>query len=167
MEFVYDGLGAPLGTGAYPTSADEEAIREALPAALRTLFTVSVHTGLRLSEQLGLTWGDVDFLTPGDHRGAVQVGLLPTGARPGRQVEPLGHGRCRPAQRPGPRWLAHAGDGAALQPPGPDAAAGGRGAPGPVDQSRCGTAEPVWNGPESVPMRLCRRLVYRKYLPRL
>lgn len=58
--------------------AEEDAVRAQLsPEALRTgrptldarhadlrpLFSVSVHTGLRWSEQIALTWGDVDFLT--------------------------------------------------------------------------------------------------------
>ncbi len=42
---------------------DEQAIRAALRSDLRPLFTVSVHTGLRWSEQLALRWRDVDFFT--------------------------------------------------------------------------------------------------------
>jgi site-specific recombinase XerD len=42
---------------------DEPAIRAALRPDLRPLFTVSVHTGLRWSEQLALRWRDVDFFT--------------------------------------------------------------------------------------------------------
>lgn len=42
---------------------EERAVGEALPGPLRALFTVSVHTGLRWSEQLALRWRDVDFLT--------------------------------------------------------------------------------------------------------
>jgi integrase len=42
---------------------DEQAIRAALRPDLRPLFTVSVHTGLRWSEQLRLRWRDVDFFT--------------------------------------------------------------------------------------------------------
>jgi integrase len=43
--------------------AEERAILEALPAGYRPHFLVSVHTGLRWSEQMGLTWRCVDFLT--------------------------------------------------------------------------------------------------------
>jgi len=53
----------PEGRTLYLTEADEAAVHEALPPALRPLFTVSVHTGLRWSEQIGLSWADVDFLT--------------------------------------------------------------------------------------------------------
>ena len=37
---------------------EEAAVREALPPNLRPLFTVSLHTGLRWSEQLALEWKD-------------------------------------------------------------------------------------------------------------
>ena len=53
----------PEGRTLYLTADDEEALRGALPPGLQTLFTVSVHTGLRWSEQMGLQWADVDFLT--------------------------------------------------------------------------------------------------------
>ncbi len=50
-----------------PTTPDrpafeENALRDALALELRPLFTVSVHTGLRWSEQVGLQWRDVDLL---------------------------------------------------------------------------------------------------------
>jgi site-specific recombinase XerD len=47
-----------------PTRAalEEQAIRDALLPVLRPLFTVSVHTGLRWSEQRALQWRDVDLL---------------------------------------------------------------------------------------------------------
>jgi integrase len=48
---------------AYLTPEEETAIREALPSDLRPHFVVSVNTGLRWSEQMGLRWKDVDFLT--------------------------------------------------------------------------------------------------------
>lgn len=41
---------------------EEEALREALPAELHPLFTVSLNTGLRWSEQEALRWQDVDIL---------------------------------------------------------------------------------------------------------
>jgi len=44
------------------TPTEEAAIREALPKELRPLFVVSVHTGLRWSEELGLLWMHVDML---------------------------------------------------------------------------------------------------------
>ena len=45
-------------------SPDEEAaVFTALPVQYRPHFVVSVHTGLRWSEQMGLTWRYVDFLT--------------------------------------------------------------------------------------------------------
>jgi site-specific recombinase XerD len=45
-------------------SPDEETVvREALPADLRPLFTVSIHTGLRWGEQVALRWKDVDMLS--------------------------------------------------------------------------------------------------------
>src|SRR5262245_12191375 len=42
---------------------EEEAIRTALASNERELFIVSVHTGLRWSEQVGLRWRDIDILT--------------------------------------------------------------------------------------------------------
>jgi integrase len=42
---------------------EEEAVRAALPPELRSLFTVSINTGLRWSEQAALEWRDVDMLT--------------------------------------------------------------------------------------------------------
>jgi len=47
---------------AWLTSEEEAAIRDALAPELRSLFTVSVDTGLRWSEQIGLRWRDVDVL---------------------------------------------------------------------------------------------------------
>ena len=41
---------------------EERALRETLVADLHSLFAVSVHTGLRWSEQRGLQWRDVDLL---------------------------------------------------------------------------------------------------------
>lgn len=42
---------------------EEETLYEALAPDLRPLFTMSVHTGLRWSEQSGLQWRDVDLLS--------------------------------------------------------------------------------------------------------
>jgi site-specific recombinase XerD len=42
---------------------EEAALTKALPADLRPLFLVSVHTGLRWSEQSALRWKDVDVLS--------------------------------------------------------------------------------------------------------
>lgn len=44
------------------TVEEEATIRDALAPELRPLFTVSVNTGLRWSEQVGLRWRDVDML---------------------------------------------------------------------------------------------------------
>jgi integrase len=48
---------------AFVTPEEEAAITEALPPAYRPHFLVSVNTGLRWSEQMGLTWRHVDPLT--------------------------------------------------------------------------------------------------------
>ncbi len=42
---------------------EEHALRDALPDDLRPLFTLSLNTGLRWSEQAALRWRDVDVLT--------------------------------------------------------------------------------------------------------
>lgn len=41
---------------------EEDALRDALAAELRSLFLLSVHTGLRWSEQAAIEWRDVDVL---------------------------------------------------------------------------------------------------------
>jgi integrase len=51
----------PPQTKARP-AYEEEALLQALLAELRPLFRVSVHTGLRWSEQAALRWRDVDML---------------------------------------------------------------------------------------------------------
>jgi site-specific recombinase XerD len=51
----------PLATKERATY-EEEALRAALRSDESDLFTVSVHTGLRWSEQVGLRWRDVDML---------------------------------------------------------------------------------------------------------
>jgi site-specific recombinase XerD len=53
---------------------EEEALRDALPPELRHPFTVSVHTGLRWSEQDGLQWRDVEIIT-----GMINVGRSKNG----------------------------------------------------------------------------------------
>lgn len=53
----------PGGRIVYLTDVEEAAIREALPEALIPMFTVSLNTGLRWSEQQRLTWADVDLLS--------------------------------------------------------------------------------------------------------
>jgi integrase len=50
------------GRVAYLTGEQEAAVCDALPVELRPLFVVSVNTGLRWSEQVGLRWCDVDIL---------------------------------------------------------------------------------------------------------
>ncbi len=56
------------GRVVYLTGADEQAVHDALSADLRPLFTVSVNTGLRWSEQVGLVWANVDL-----HAGTITV----------------------------------------------------------------------------------------------
>src|SRR5262249_48962236 len=53
----------------------DDAVRAALPTVLRPLFTVSINTGLRWSEQAALVWRDVDMLT-----GIITVRLSKNGA---------------------------------------------------------------------------------------
>src|SRR5262249_55981647 len=48
---------------AYLSDAAEAALRDALAPTHRPHFLVSIHTGMRWSEQMGLRWRDVDFLT--------------------------------------------------------------------------------------------------------
>jgi site-specific recombinase XerD len=45
-----------------PDGIEEAALHEALSTQLQPLFTVSLHTGLRWSEQMGLRWRDADML---------------------------------------------------------------------------------------------------------
>jgi site-specific recombinase XerD len=45
------------------TPEEETVLREAFAPDLRPLFTVSIHTGLRWSEQVALRWKDVDMLS--------------------------------------------------------------------------------------------------------
>ena len=65
----------PSGRVRFLSHEEEEAVRAALPEALRPLFTVSAHTGLRWSEQAGLEWRDVDVLS-----GIVTVRLSKNGS---------------------------------------------------------------------------------------
>jgi integrase len=53
----------PGGRVLYLLPLEESAIRDALAPAMRPAFTLSLHTGLRWSEQAALTWRDVDVLT--------------------------------------------------------------------------------------------------------
>jgi integrase len=46
----------------YLTAEEEKAVHTALPREYRPHFLISIHTGLRWSEQLGLRWQDVDLL---------------------------------------------------------------------------------------------------------
>jgi len=46
----------------YLTTEEEKAVLAALASEYRPHFLVSIHTGLRWSEQLGLRWQDVDLL---------------------------------------------------------------------------------------------------------
>src|SRR5215510_5092108 len=45
------------------TPDEEEAVYKALSGDLRPHFLVSIHTGLRWTEQMNLRWGDIDLLT--------------------------------------------------------------------------------------------------------
>jgi integrase len=56
-------LKEPEGRIQFVMAEEEAAILGALRPNLRALFTVSIHTGLRWSEQLDLEWRDVDFMT--------------------------------------------------------------------------------------------------------
>ena len=59
-----------------PPDGDEEAaLRDALASELRQLFTVSLHTGLRWSEQMALRWRDADVLS-----GLITVGRSKNGS---------------------------------------------------------------------------------------
>jgi integrase len=53
---------------------EETALLEALPPEIRLLFTVSLHTGLRWSEQNSLQWADIDMLS-----GVIRVGRSKNG----------------------------------------------------------------------------------------
>lgn len=47
----------------YLTEQEENAVLEALPEEYRPHFIVSIHTGLRWSEQINLCWENADFIT--------------------------------------------------------------------------------------------------------
>lgn len=53
----------PGGRIVYLTGEEEAAIWDALPGSPRPMLTVASHTGLRWSEQMRLTWADVDMLS--------------------------------------------------------------------------------------------------------
>ena len=60
------GIGKLKEAGArvvFLTAGEDQALKGALPAELQPLFALSVHTGLRWSEQAALRWRDVDVLT--------------------------------------------------------------------------------------------------------
>jgi len=48
---------------AYLTDVEEQAVHDALLPEYRPHFVVSLHTGLRWSEQMSLTWRDMDLVT--------------------------------------------------------------------------------------------------------
>lgn len=58
----------PGGRIVYLLPEQEQAVRDALAAELRPLFTISINTGLRWSEQIGLQWQNVDL-----HAGIITV----------------------------------------------------------------------------------------------
>jgi site-specific recombinase XerD len=68
-------LKEPSGRVLFLDPEQEDAVRAALPVSLRPLFTVSINTGLRWSEQAALEWRDVDMLT-----GIITVRLSKNGA---------------------------------------------------------------------------------------
>jgi integrase len=53
----------PGGRVVWLTIEEESAIHDALPRERRPAFLLSIHTGLRWSEQMALRWQDVDMLT--------------------------------------------------------------------------------------------------------
>jgi integrase len=53
----------PAGRVAYLLALEEQAVLDALAPTFRPHFLVSINTGLRYSEQLGLRWRDVDMMT--------------------------------------------------------------------------------------------------------
>jgi len=56
-------LKEPAGRVAYILAEEERSLLDALAAVFRPHFFVSINTGLRYGEQMGLKWRDVDFLT--------------------------------------------------------------------------------------------------------
>jgi integrase len=64
----------PGGRIVYLTDVEEQALLAELSTELGRLFTFSLHTGLRWSEQAGLRWADVDMLA-----GVVTVGRSKNG----------------------------------------------------------------------------------------
>src|SRR2546427_7810493 len=109
-----------------PPDGDEEAaLRDALASELRQLFTVSLYTGLRWSEQMALRWRDVDVLS-----GLITVGRSKNGSlrqvpmnsvvrsvlfdlgtrrqRPNDPEERISVGASRPVARTFSQAVAHA-----------------------------------------------------------
>jgi integrase len=56
-------LKEPAGRVAYLLAEEEQAVLDALSPVFRPHFLVSIHTGLRYGEQMGLRWRDVAMLT--------------------------------------------------------------------------------------------------------
>jgi integrase len=56
-------LKEPAGRVAYLLADEEQAVLDALAPAFRPHFLVSIYTGLRYGEQMGLQWRHVDMLT--------------------------------------------------------------------------------------------------------
>lgn len=86
----------------YLTADEEEAVLEALPAEYRPHFLISIHTGLRWSEQMHLRWQDVDLLTgfitvPRSKHG--QARRVPINSAVRSVLLDLGGGRARPDDR--------------------------------------------------------------------
>jgi len=57
------GLRANNARVRYLTDDEESRLIAALPAWLRSLITIALHTGMRRGELLNLTWDDIDFVS--------------------------------------------------------------------------------------------------------
>jgi site-specific recombinase XerD len=95
---------------AYLTDVEESAIRDALPPEYHPHFLVSLYTGLRWSEQMGLRWRDVDMLTgfitvPRSKHGEGRRVPMHSGVR--SALVDLGAARQRPNDPSEPVFLLH------------------------------------------------------------
>jgi integrase len=70
----------------YLTDAEEAHLSEALPAWLRPLVTVAIHTGMRRGELLRLRWPEVDFVS-----GTIHVRIAKSGEGRHIPLSPTAH----------------------------------------------------------------------------